>query len=234
MSALPDFRVETLIANDKELKEHKTIKELHAKFSKLASDESVNKTAKALEAKGHKVTIVEGKDFVSFMDKLIPAGSTYCSSGSTGLDQIGWTAHLQANPDKWSNIKGKAIGFMMKGDMAGYAKTIATEGLTADYFVSSVSAVSEEGDLVAGSASFRIPLFGPKNLILVASTQKIVPNYETALKRLTDYCYPLESARARIAYKAPGSTLSEITSIRTASPFNKNVHVVLIKGSYGF
>jgi len=234
MSAAPDFRVETLLANDKDLKENKNIKELHAKYSKLASEDSIKKTVKALEEKGHKVTVVEGKDFVKFMDGLIPAGASYCSSGSTGLDQIGWAAHMQANPDKWNNIKGKAIGFMMKGDMAGYAKTIATEGLTADYWVSSVSAVAETGELVSGSASFRIPLFGPKNLVLFATTQKIVPDYDSAIKRLTDYCYPLESARARIAYKAPGSTLAEITSIRQVSPFNKNTHVVLVKGAYGF
>jgi lipocalin len=233
MSTAPDFRTETLMTTDKELKESKTFKDVHAKYGKLASEDSIKKAAKALEEKGHKVSIVEGKDFVKFLDGLIPAGASYGASGSTGLEQLGWTEHMKANPDKWNNLKGKAVAEMIKGNMAGYGKFI-NESITADYWVSTVHAVAETGELVSGSASFRIPLQGPKNLILVASTQKIVADYDSALKRLTDYCLPLESARARIVYKVPASNLTEITTIRTANPWNKNSHVILVKGSYGF
>ena len=121
-----DHSAKHYIETDEKLKGNKDFAKLHEQFSKLASDASVEKTKKALEAKGHKVTVVDAKDFVKTLDAYIPSGSSYSASGSTGLDQIGWSAHMQANPDKWNNIKGKAIGFMMKGDMAGYAQTVTT------------------------------------------------------------------------------------------------------------
>jgi len=76
---------------------------------------------------------------------------------------------------------------------------------------------------------------GPKNTILVAGTNKIVASEAAALKRLHDYQLPVESARARDVYKVPASALNFVEVLRGPNPFSKgNVHVIFIKGSFGY
>jgi len=119
-----DHSAKHYIETDEKLKGNKDFAKLHEQFSKLASDASVEKTKKALEAKGHKVTVVDAKDFVKTLDAYIPSGSSYSASGSTGLEQIGWTTHMKQNPDKWNNIKAKALELRFKGDMPGFVEIL--------------------------------------------------------------------------------------------------------------
>ena len=64
----------------------------------------------------------------------------------------------------------------------------------------SVNAITEEGILVLTSAS--AGQMGPYastagKVILVVGSQKIVPNLETALRRIHDYVLPWEDAQVR-------------------------------------
>jgi hypothetical protein len=48
-------------------------------------------------------------------------------------------------------------------------------------------------------------------VIVVAGTNKIVPNLEEAYRRQEQYCFPLTSAQVRVVYKAygiPGTQLN--------------------------
>lgn len=71
-----------------------------------------------------------------------------------------------------------------------------------DYMVGSVNALTEDGILVATSASGS--QLGPYastagKVILVVGSQKIVPDLDTALRRIHDYALPLESEQVRSA-----------------------------------
>jgi hypothetical protein len=64
----------------------------------------------------------------------------------------------------------------------------------------SVNAITEDGILVAASAS--ASQLGPYastagKVILVVGSQKIVPDLETALRRIRDYVLPWEDAQVR-------------------------------------
>jgi hypothetical protein len=50
--------------------------------------------------------------------------------------------------------------------------------------------------LVSGSS----PASGAGKVILLVGTQKIVPGLEDALRRVDEYAFPLEDARAQAAY----------------------------------
>ena len=64
-----------------------------------------------------------------------------------------------------------------------------------DYMLGSVNALTEEGILIAASAtgSQLGPYAGTSGkVILVVGSQKIVPDMETALRRIRDYVLPWE------------------------------------------
>jgi len=72
-----------------------------------------------------------------------------------------------------------------------------------DVMLGSVHAVTETGSLVAASASgsqLGPYVSGAGKVILVVGTQKIVPDLEDALRRIDEYVFPLEDARAQAAY----------------------------------
>ncbi len=69
-----------------------------------------------------------------------------------------------------------------------------------DFMLGSVQAITEDGVLVIASAS--ASQLGPYastagKLILVAGSQKIVPNLETALRRIREHVLPWEDAQVR-------------------------------------
>ena len=72
-----------------------------------------------------------------------------------------------------------------------------------DVMLGSVHAVTETGSLVTASASgsqLGPYAAGAGRVILVVGTQKIVSDLEEALRRIDDYVFPLEDARAQAAY----------------------------------
>lgn len=99
---------------------------LFAKYSKPASDESVEKTVKAFVAKGHKAVVVNSKEeAVKYLQSLAPEGASVCSgcklqaavavalahfpilvciADSTTLHEIGFVDYLK-NQSKWKDLK---------------------------------------------------------------------------------------------------------------------------------
>ena len=75
-----------------------------------------------------------------------------------------------------------------------------------DWVVGSVHALTEQGSLLIASASGSQlgPIAsGAGHVLLVIGAEKIVPDFDTGLRRIYDYCFPLEDRRARQAYGFP-------------------------------
>jgi hypothetical protein len=75
-----------------------------------------------------------------------------------------------------------------------------------------------------------------KELVVVAGTQKIVKDHAAIVQRTTEYCLAVESARARDAYKVPGSQIVNSVYMNGKSPFSPapRLTVVLIKHAFGY
>src|SRR5207244_10143504 len=104
-----------------------------------------------------------------------------------------------------------------------------------DFVVATVSAVTEEGSLIAVSATgSQLPAYagGARKVILVVGAQKIVPDLPTALQRIETYAYPLEDARARATYGQP-SAINKLLIIN-AEPFPGRTIVLLVREPIGF
>lgn len=162
---------------------------------------------------------------------LIPDGASVSSGTSATLDEIGWHNFRKENASKYDDIIAKvhAAPYEESGE-------IRRKGATADYYLSSITALSEEGDMtVCDLTGTRIMGFhAAKNLIVVVGANKIVPDYVSAVKRTYEYCLPLESARARVAYGVKSSAVTNFLALRQANPFGPNSTVIIIKDILGF
>ena len=104
-----------------------------------------------------------------------------------------------------------------------------------DYVVGSVHAVTEDGSLLIASASGSQlgPLVsGGGHVILVIGGQKVVADVATGLRRIYEYCFPLEDRRARDAYGVPSGVNNVLIINRVVMP--NRVHAILVGEPLGF
>jgi hypothetical protein len=129
--------------------------------------------------------------------KMIPAGATVGVGGSVTLNQICFQDEIQKRPVKFLNpfAKGLSPEDIMR---------IRREILTADFFVGSSNAVTEDGKLFNIDATGnRIGpmMFGPKKVVLICGVNKIVKNVEEAQTKVQEWTSPMNVKR--LGYKPP-------------------------------
>ncbi|KAK5578010.1 hypothetical protein RB653_002960 [Dictyostelium firmibasis] len=204
------------------------------KFRSVASDELVNETVKSLEAKNHTAHIVEDEaSALELIKTLIPEGSSVMDAGSVTLDEIGFKSFYFSDQHKWENLHQKILDEKDGASQGGLRK----KSLACDYFVSSVGAISKQGDLfVADASGTRVGGFtAASNIIVVAGVNKIVESESDGIQRSTGFCYQCESVRARKAYGVPGSVVQNFAQIKFGNVFGKrNTTIILIKKVLGY
>ncbi|KAF8943235.1 hypothetical protein BGZ47_005659 [Haplosporangium gracile] len=204
-------------------------------FSKPASAERLNAAKAGLEKNGFKVHVVNTRaDAFEALKNLIPAGVTINNAHSTTLEEIGFITYIKGET-QWNNIHGTII---LEKDPVKQIDLRRTLGSTVDYYLTSVAAVTETGHLAHGdlSGSKVGPVsFAAGNVIIVVGSNKIVKDEHEAWKRMEEHAWPLESARVRIAYGLPQSSITHFEYIRSVSPFNANrIQVLLINEALGY
>ena len=172
---------------------------IRRRFGTVADDARVRGTAAALEANGISVlraaNAAEAKRIVL---GLIPDGSQVHNGASQSLEFAGIIDELEKSgryeplrPQIWSM------------DRKTQADEIRRLSAAPDVMLGSVHAVTETGALIAASMSgsqLGPYAMGAGQVILVVGTQKIVPDLEEGLRRIDEYAFPLEDARAQEAY----------------------------------
>jgi hypothetical protein len=104
-----------------------------------------------------------------------------------------------------------------------------------EVMLGSVAAVTETGSLVAASASgsqLGPYVSGAGRVILVVGTQKVVRDLEEGLRRIDEYAFPLEDARAQEAYGIHSGINKLVVINREATP--GRITVVLVDEALGF
>ncbi len=101
--------------------------------------------------------------------------------------------------------------------------------------VSSVHAVTEDGHLLIASNSgsqLSAEAYAGGKIIFVVGTQKIVKDTQEGLRRIYEYSYPLEDARAQKAY-GMRSNVSKILIINKEIVSGR-ITLILVKEALGF
>ncbi|MFH1057249.1 MAG: lactate utilization protein [Pseudomonadota bacterium] len=122
---------------------------------------------------------------------LIPENASVAMGGSMTMFQTGVVEALRQGPvqliDRYEpGLPGEEVMARLK------------RGLTADVIVSSVNAITEQGELVFVDATCnRVApiLFGPDKVIIIAGCNKIVPNLAYAQERIRHFVAPTNAHR---------------------------------------
>lgn len=201
-------------------------------FTKLATQEQIDKVIRALNENGIEVVIAENKnDAKEKVLDMIPKGSEVMDMTSVSLLESGITEEIEKS-GKYISVKNKLYSL----DRETQKKEMNILGATSDYSLGSVHAVTEGGEVViASNTGSQIPAYayGSPKVIWVVGTQKIVKDMNMAMKRIYDYVLPLESDRAHKAYGVSGSNVSKILILnKEITP--KRITMILVKEKIGF
>jgi L-lactate utilization protein LutC len=205
-----------------------------SKYAELASNEVVAKTIETLATRNfHATLLTDGKAALEKIKELIPAGASVMNGTSTTLEQIGLIEHLKSGTHGWNNHH-EAI--LAEKDPA--KQGLLRRQLTAsDYYLGSVHAITESGELVISSASgSQLPslAFNSTNLILVVGTQKITSSLATAFERIEKYVIPLEDVRMNKVYGFGTSHNKTLILRNESTAMGRTVHILFVPENLGF
>ena len=202
-----------------------------AAFTDPAPAERLERTAIALTAHGFAVEVVDDAAAARERVKdLIPEGASVLTGASETLRLSGIDADINAS-GRYASVRG----YGMTLDRAKDADEIRRLLASPDVAIGSVNAVTETGALVIASASgSQLPGFagGAAHAIWVVGAQKVVPDLDTALRRIEEYVLPLESARVQVVYGGP-SAVNRVL-ILNAEPHPGRGTVLLVREAIGF
>jgi hypothetical protein len=168
-------------------------------FGATASDAQVKRATAALEANGINVfRAADAAEAKRLVLGLIPDGSHVHHGASQTLEVSGITDEIEKS-GRYEPIRARIFSM----DRATQADEIRRLSASPDVMLGSVHAVTETGSLLTASMSgsqLGPYVAGAGRVILVVGTQKIVPDLEEGLRRIDEYAFPLEDARAQAAY----------------------------------
>ena len=211
-----------------------TIAPSQENWDRLPNKQSITRTIEALKNRGIYTELVDShREALRLIATRIPEGAQVMTGASTTLDQIGFTELLKSGAHKWKNLKQE---IMSEKDPAKQG-SLRVQATGAEYFVGSVQAVAETGEVVIVSASgSQIPAyaFNARNVVWVVGAQKIVPSLEEALRRIREHALPLETARMK-SQGFPGSMIGKILILERELPqLGRNLTMILVNEKLGF
>lgn len=200
-------------------------------WSKLASNESIQKAIDALKANGINAIVVEtGAEAKNKVIEMLPKGAEVMSMSSVTLDTIGITKEIHES-GKYDSVKNK----LAKMDRKTQGLEMERIGAAPEYAVGSVHGITEDGKLlIASNTGSQLPAYsyGASHVLWVAGSQKIVKDVNEAIKRIYEYVLPLESERLKKVYGI-GSNVSKLLIINKEIAPNR-LTLILVKQKLGF
>ena len=200
-------------------------------FAKLAINEKIERTSKALEANGIQTLVAEDRAQAKrLFFELIPEGSEVFLGASVTLEQLGIAAEVDQS-GRFDAVRPKM-----------YAMNRETQGreirkLTAapDFAAGSVHAVTEDGHvLIASATGSQLGPYasGAGKVIWVVGAQKIVKDLNDGMRRLNDHVVPLEEEHMQQLYKV-GTAVNEMLIVNRAFRPGR-ITMIIVKEDLGF
>jgi len=199
----------------------------------LADEVVVKRTGEALVGRGVHVEFLNNRgEALERLKNFIPSGADVMTGSSTTLIEIGFVDFLKSGQHMWNNVKDKILAEKDPQKQAELRK----KSTLADYFLGSVHAVSQFGEVIVASntgSQLASYAYSSRNVIWVVGAQKIVLNLEEGMRRLNDYVYPLEDQRMKQAgFK--GSTIGKILIFERESLPNRTITLIFVNEKLGF
>lgn len=182
------------------------------------------------------------EEVVPLIDKLTKEEVTFSHGGSVTLQQCGVLDFLKT---KGSHYLSRDLA-LQTGGVEAYFSTMRN-ALLVDVYISGVNAITESGFLYnvdANGNRVGALLFGPKKVILVTSTSKIVANEEAAIRRVKEIAAPLNAQRLNRATPCAktgkcedcdsAARICNIAVFQRKSMVPNRIHIILVEEKLGY
>jgi hypothetical protein len=199
-------------------------------FATPADPERLDRAASGLRERGLSVSVVDDAEQArKAVIELLPTDATVFTARSETLRLTGIAVEVDESG------RYRSVRRMLSEEGNANFRTQVRLSAAPDVVLGSVHAVTDDGVMVVGSASgsqLGPYAAGAASAIWVVGAQKVVPDVETALRRLRTYSLPLESERLRPTY-AQGSFIGRILIMeREALPGRGTV--ILVREALGY
>jgi len=205
--------------------------ELNRRWGTVADDVRVERTIAALEANGiSALRAADAAEAKRIVLDLIPGGSQVHHGASQSLELSGIVAEIEGS-GRYEALRPRIWSM----DRATQADEIRRLSAAPDVMLGSVHAVTETGSLVTasmGGSQLGPYASGAGRVILLVGTQKIVSDLEEGLRRIDEYAFPLEDARAQAAYGIHSAVNKVLIINREITP--GRITVVFVDEVLGF
>jgi hypothetical protein len=200
-------------------------------FAVPASAASLKTASTALSAHGFAVEILDNVAAARVRIKdLIPEGASVFTAASETLRLSGIDEDLNFS-GRYDALRPRLLAMDRVAEADQFRRLIASP----DIIVGSVAALTETGSLVIASGSgSQLPGYagGAAHAIWIVGAQKVVPDLNTALRRVEEHSLPLESARTVAAYGWP-SAVNRLLILH-AEPHPGRSTVLLLREVIGY
>lgn len=203
-------------------------------YNTLPSPDRLRKTIEAVKNRGVAVESIATKDeALQRVKALIPDGARVMTCSSTTLKEIGFEALLESGTHPWRYFKDE----ILKENDAVRRGELRKQSALVEYYLGSVHAIAETGELVVASATgSQLPSyeFSSDHVIWVAGAQKITPTLDDAIRRVREYVLPLEDKRMKSVGNA-GSFIGKLLIFEREAPFlGRSLTLLLVNEVLGF
>jgi L-lactate utilization protein LutB len=204
-------------------------------FNSIPAAGIIDRTMKAIESRGVKVVVADTKESaLSVLMSLIPEGAGVMTGASLTLKEIGFEDLLKSGNHRWHNLKGEIVA---EKDPARQS-LLRKQGTLADYFLGSVHAIAETGEILVASATgsqIAPYAFSSNHVIWVAGAQKIVPTVEDGFRRIREYVLPHEDQRMKMNFGPQAeSFIGKILLFEREAPYlHRTLTLILIRQLVG-
>jgi len=155
-------------------------------------EQQVERTIKALKKNNMEAVFIPSMDeLLPAVRSLLTAGEKVAVGGSMSLNETGVTELLRSGEYTFLDRNKKGLS-------PSEVQQVLINSFSVDSYLSSVNAVTEHGELYcADGNSNRVAalLYGPKQVILIVSWDKIVPDLRAAVIRVKNIAAPANAMR---------------------------------------
>ncbi len=187
--------------------------------------------ANALERNGITCIVVDfGNEAREAVRSILPVGAEVYNNTSRTLEVIGVAEDIERS-GQYQPLRPRL--YQMDREMQ--VREMRQLSTSPDWVVGSLHALTEEGSLLIASASGSQlgPIAsGAGHVVFVVGAQKIVPDFNTGLRRIYEYCFPLEDRRARQAYGVPSGVNNVLVINKAIAP--GRITAILVNEPLGF
>jgi hypothetical protein len=204
-------------------------------FDVLADMDRIQVTIQALKTRGIAPEVLPGsREALARLLELIPPGAAISTGASLTLREIGFEDLLKSGSHPWKNLKAE---YLAEKDPARQL-LLRRQSVLADYYIGSVHAVSETGEVVVASmtgSQISPYAYAARNVIWVVGAQKITPSLEEGIRRVREYVLPHEDARMRENSGGKmGSRIGKLLIFEHEAPFlNRTVTLLFVNQRLG-